>query len=1705
MKLASRENGQKEPRPRLPDKIYSRRGGRFRPSLSAFYVNMQKGVGLFIMSVKRMHFLHRLGAWILALTLAISLAVPASATGIVNVPATNIYFGNFGKDPTAEKKVSIGVGDVYILEAVVEPENASNKRVTWTSADPNIATVSSGGIVKGISPGTTAITASITNNMAVACIVTVERIPVQKIEMNLSELTLSPNGTNRTRQLTARIEPANATNQTIHWQSSDEGVLKVDNTGFVTAQSAGTATITATSDEFESDATTPDLKTTCTITVREIPVTGVEIYYNNANTDQMVEIPLELERSMTLRAQTIPEDATEQAATWKADPVDIVRIYNTGGLSADFQALKEGTTTVTATVGGISKTCQITVTARSVSDITLNHTDATTEVGGAPINLNATVVPDNAKDREVTWTVTGDVGAVSLSTTTGTNTIVTPVRAGEVTVRASTSNGVYRECKIIVTDRMVHTVKLEPETMDNVPVNTTQNLTVTITPTDAANKTITWKTSNKNIAAVVNNAGQDSEEIVQTTTIAGNSDRATVTVRARSAGYAYITAYSNGKALATCPITVAAERVPVTGITLNKTSLEITVGRNERVTATLSPQNPTEKIITWESSDPNVATVAGGSIHAVKAGTATITATANETDKNAAGNRYSATCQVTVKAPASEEDVPVTSLVLDPTKITLRKGRSRTIGVTVRPSGAVKTVTWTSSDEKIATVSDAGEVKGIEVGIATITATTTGLDVNGNPIVRTCEVTVNATGGDDPDEMSDILVTSKTGNQVSPGGTIQLNALVTSDVLTSKEVTWSSSDTSVATVDAEGKVTAVSPGTVQITATSKENAEIKSNPYAIEVSGLVIRNRSGTSQNGRTVYMLAHQTQVFSCNQYGAAKSGTIVWESENMSIAEMQNGALVAHYPGTTTIRAYIANTNFEAKLTVQVDEDTSGVINRTLRTGETLEFSNLISDMNRRCQDKLGGSLSYINSLRVPTDQGTLYYKHETIETPGQGGGAESYYRNPGTGQRGISDITFVPKNGFSGTAVIEFQGYMDNGNNFAGSVRVEVQSAGDIVYHTDLNQPVSFSAQDFSAIANLRLGRPANYVTFSQPAENQGTLYYQYSTAGQYQQKVGADTRYYAGDSKPSINEISFIPAENYRGTVTVPYRCVDSTGAAYNGRVTIYVERASGNSISGADVEYTTGINRRVTLDGSDFNDACRRVNDYSLDSIEFTALPTSREGTLYYNYSSNTNSSRTYVNTGTRYYRSSSPRISYITFVPAEDFNGTVTIPYTGRDTNGNTYTGNLFIHVSDSANLLSYHTNQDQPVSFRAADFNDVCRSLNGARLRYVSFSLPSSTTGTLYHNYRNSSSTGTRVSASSNYYYSGTPNLSDVTFVPKRDYTGTLRISFNGYDINGGRFSGTVQITVGPTESRSSGQIYYTGSSLPIYWETWDFQQTCQSMLAGTLSHIRLNSLPDSSCGRLYVNYTDISKTGSLANTTTDYKASGSPEIGQLVFLPKAGYQGQVSIPYTGYDTRGRSYQGVVNIELNNAFSPSAFSDLYSWEWAQPSIEFLRQNGITTGYGDGTFAPGRKISRGEFALMICRAFRFQTTNDRQPAFPDVQVGSSYAGAVAAAQRLGIVQGNGGLFRPDDAITRQSAITMIARAMTAAGRAIPNAPTSLLSAYNDGAEVSAYARSAVAGLVQMGVVQGNTALQLKPTAAISRAEMAVILHRVLTT
>ena len=224
-------------------------------------------------------------------------------------------------------------------------------------------------------------------------------------------------------------------------------------------------------------------------------------------------------------------------------------------------------------------------------------------------------------------------------------------------------------------------------------------------------------------------------------------------------------------------------------VELNKTEATIEKGKTLKLKATITPSDLADKGVTWKSSNKKVATVSSsGKVKGVKAGTATITCTSNATG-------LKATCKVTV----------VNGLVtLNKTEAYVQKGKTMTLKATVTPETLTdKSVTWESSDKKIATVTKAGKVKGVKYGTATITCTSVATGAK-----ATCQVTVGKV----------VIGTSEVTIKKSRE-TILIPFLYPED-LADKSVTWKSSDKSIATVDEEGRVKGIKAGTATITCTS---------------------------------------------------------------------------------------------------------------------------------------------------------------------------------------------------------------------------------------------------------------------------------------------------------------------------------------------------------------------------------------------------------------------------------------------------------------------------------------------------------------------------------------------------------------------------------------------------------------------------------------------------------------------------------------------------------------------------------------------------------------------------------------------------------------------------------------------------------------------------------------------------------------------
>ena len=399
-------------------------------------------------------------------------------------------------------------------------------------------------------------------------------------------------------------------------------------------------------------------------TEKEIPVTSVSL--------SVPEIELIEGDAYLLIATVLPDNATNKQVTWASNSPGIAFVSQEGVISA----LSKGIAMITATAETKSASCKITVKERvfPVESIQLNAETLSLKPGESA-SLTASVFPENASNKTVLWTSSnplvatvsdGDVVALSVGTTTIT------AKAGDETAT----------CVVTVTPIEVNAITISPEVL-TLRVGESDVLTATVLPENAADKTVTWATSNSNVATVTEG-----------------------TVHAMNAGNATITASAGAKS-ATCNVTVL--EIPVSSVSLNKTTLFMYIGNKETLTASISPENATNKTVTWSSSDSGVASVSDGVITAIKYGATTITA--------AVGGQ-AATCRVSVIP------IPVESVTLDKSSVTVYEGARFNLFATVLPDNAAdKTVVWTSSDENIVLFHDSpSQFRAVSAGEADIIA-----------------------------------------------------------------------------------------------------------------------------------------------------------------------------------------------------------------------------------------------------------------------------------------------------------------------------------------------------------------------------------------------------------------------------------------------------------------------------------------------------------------------------------------------------------------------------------------------------------------------------------------------------------------------------------------------------------------------------------------------------------------------------------------------------------------------------------------------------------------------------------------------------------------------------------------------------------------------------------------------------------------------
>ena len=408
-----------------------------------------------------------------------------------------------------------------------------------------------------------------------------------------------------------------------------------------------------------------------------------------------------------------------------------------------------------------------------VSEVRLSETTLELAVGD-DFYLTATVLPENAANKSVTWSCSPE----NVLTVYQSGQVVA-MEEGEGTVTVTTTDGGHKaECKVYVRKYKVNvkSVSLDQEVLEMTEGDEVY-LSATVLPEDASEKKVVWSCDPESVLNVYQ-SGQ---------VVAMGPGEGTVTVTTVDGGFT-----------ASCAVTVTPKFIAVESITLEPEPLELEVGQSATVKATVLPEDATDKTLSWESSNEAVATVdQTGKVTALKAGETILTVKA--------GN-------ITEWGHVTVTDVPVTGVTVSPALVTLKEGETCQLSASVSPASARQDVEWASQNKEVATVDKEGLVTAVRAGSTRIYARSNAFqDQQG-----WCEVTVNE------DTAVKGIALSSEAMTIQVGESRPLTVTFTPSYAANKNVSWDSDTPGVATVSQEGMVMGFAEGEATITATSED-------------------------------------------------------------------------------------------------------------------------------------------------------------------------------------------------------------------------------------------------------------------------------------------------------------------------------------------------------------------------------------------------------------------------------------------------------------------------------------------------------------------------------------------------------------------------------------------------------------------------------------------------------------------------------------------------------------------------------------------------------------------------------------------------------------------------------------------------------------------------------------------------------------------
>jgi uncharacterized protein YjdB len=751
---------------------------------------------------------------------------------------------------------SVNFGGTQQMRATGSYSDGTTKDLTasaaWSSSATSIATVNGAGVATGVSSGTASILAT-SKGITGSTSLTVAA-GLSKITVGPASATLNVGGTTQFSATgTYQDSSSKDITSTVTWTTSAGSVATISSGGLATAVKSGTATVTAAQGAISGTAGLTVNSTLQSITLSPNPV-NVTVGGS----------------SVQLTATGHYSDGSSNVITsqvsWSSSASGIASVSSGGSVSG----VKSGTATVSASLNGISGSTAVTCSATQTG-VTIAPLNPSILQGGTQ-QFTATATYNDGTTQDVTSTATWTSSATGIATVSGAG-LATGVKPGTANIKAV--SGAFFAQTTLTVGPVLTSITVGPAN-PSIGVGSTQQFTATGTYSDGSTQiltsSVTWSSSAPTIATI-SAAG-----------LATAVKNGTTTVSASLSGVTGSTAMT---------VTIV-----LTGIAIAPLNGSVNVGSTLQYTATGTYSDGSTQNITgsvnWTSSNTAIATVStGGLVSGVKSGTANIKATS--------GGLFAQTgltvngVLVSIAVTPAGSSVNVGSALQYTATGTYNDGTTNDI---------TASVTWSSSDASIATISSGGLASGVKGGSATITATS-------NSISGSTGLTVNAV-------LTGIAVAPLNGS-VNVGSTLQYSATGTYNDGTTKDitssVTWSSSSTAIATISSAGLATGVKGGSCNIKAASGglfAQTGLTVNSLLVSIA---VTPAASSVFVGSTLQMTA--TGTYNDGTTSNITS-TVSWSS-NSGDATVNNAGLVTGVlGGSSTITATLGSVNGSTGLTI-------------------------------------------------------------------------------------------------------------------------------------------------------------------------------------------------------------------------------------------------------------------------------------------------------------------------------------------------------------------------------------------------------------------------------------------------------------------------------------------------------------------------------------------------------------------------------------------------------------------------------------------------------------------------------------------------------------------------------------------------------------------------------------------------------------------